>query len=636
MLIQRISILACLLFALQGFSQEVRVLPLGNNHYLNNFHNKNAFGFRGPVCPPQTLSLPFFDDFSDSGPYPDCNYWEDNQAFVNGTLGIEPPSVGVATLDGLRPDGTPWNINAQAGSSAPADTLTSQSINLSGVSTAYLFYMYQPQGLGDRPDLGDSLIVEIKNNSNQWVQVASYGGYSSPTNDSEVFFREIITITDAAMLHSGFQFRFRNLATNSGHNDLWHIDYVFVDDSPITIDPGTSQPVFSDLAFTELPKFALTEYTAMPIRQFLEETSLNINTDVLEFNIYNHTQNVLLPSFEIEMDELTTGTNLLSYNAFLPNNATPGRSTDTRSGGAALFSTNFDYSFLNNFTGDRAVIESRLKLSETNLVNSLFLRNDVVRRLTVLDNYYARDDGSAEGRMFVTGIGSKVAIEFQTAVADTVKGILIHLPYFVEALPSSAYLNFKVYLDSVSNVSEIHSEDFVFPVSLGYADNTDSLNAWWTYSFDIPVEIPAGRKFYVGWEMGTADFVFVGYDRNQPQAAEKTYINTGGSWERYSDLGGEGAVMFRPVMGGKPVNISRVNTLEVGALEVFPNPTSGMVYSKEEFNSFLTVYNNLGQVVHQGEFTSEVNLSNLTPGIYLLQFQSIESKEIKTAKVILY
>ena len=42
-----------------------------------------------------------------------------------------------------------------------ADTLTSRIIDLSDVDTAYFMFFYQTQGLGNDPQLTDSLILEF-------------------------------------------------------------------------------------------------------------------------------------------------------------------------------------------------------------------------------------------------------------------------------------------------------------------------------------------------------------------------------------------------------------------------------------------------------------------------------------------
>lgn len=74
----------------------------------------------------QPLTLPFADDFSGQVGYPDPQYWEDSQAFVNRSLGLNPPSIGVLTLDGLDAEGLPYG-----GGYGGSDTLTSRPIDMS-------------------------------------------------------------------------------------------------------------------------------------------------------------------------------------------------------------------------------------------------------------------------------------------------------------------------------------------------------------------------------------------------------------------------------------------------------------------------------------------------------------------------
>ena len=46
-----------------------------------------------------SLSLPFFDDFSNYKGYPKTTHWQDQDAFINTNLPFEPLKTGVATLD---------------------------------------------------------------------------------------------------------------------------------------------------------------------------------------------------------------------------------------------------------------------------------------------------------------------------------------------------------------------------------------------------------------------------------------------------------------------------------------------------------------------------------------------------------
>ncbi|NJO89748.1 MAG: hypothetical protein HC831_12965 [Chloroflexia bacterium] len=85
-----------------------------------------------------SLELPFFDDFSGNSFLPNQDKWTDNYAFISGMYPLNPPSIGVATLDAISNTGEFYS-SAGYGNTFSADTLTSQPINLNypGDNTIY-------------------------------------------------------------------------------------------------------------------------------------------------------------------------------------------------------------------------------------------------------------------------------------------------------------------------------------------------------------------------------------------------------------------------------------------------------------------------------------------------------------------
>ncbi|HRG43001.1 MAG TPA: hypothetical protein PKY97_01000, partial [Saprospiraceae bacterium] len=109
----------------------------------------------------QPLTLPFFDDFAYDSKYPDPVRWVDNNVYVNNTMADMPPSIGVATFDGLNSNGTPYG-----GSFGRSDYLTSAFIDLSSISSTdplYLSFYLQPKGKTYNHQLRDSMELEFKN-----------------------------------------------------------------------------------------------------------------------------------------------------------------------------------------------------------------------------------------------------------------------------------------------------------------------------------------------------------------------------------------------------------------------------------------------------------------------------------------
>ena len=116
------------------------------------------------------LNLPFFDDFSYNYQIVDRSLWENSSVYVNRSYPINPPTIGVATFDGLDKKGFPRNLNA-INISNPSDTLTSNIIDISNSSNVFFMFYFQSKGIGDTPELSDSLILELLNDNLDWERV---------------------------------------------------------------------------------------------------------------------------------------------------------------------------------------------------------------------------------------------------------------------------------------------------------------------------------------------------------------------------------------------------------------------------------------------------------------------------------
>ncbi|RMI09826.1 MAG: hypothetical protein D6681_06685, partial [Calditrichaeota bacterium] len=163
------------------------------------------------------LAIPFFDDFP-TIPDPNPGFWINVTAEVND-VGVNPPSAPyVLSLDG-HPNG--------------GDMVTLLPVDLRGMDNSgiLLSYWYQPQGSGNAPETGDSLAIEFLNDQGQWRTVREY-----PGTPVVPFVNEVIDIASedpgpgATYFHAAFQFRFRNIGTQSttSHFDHWLIDNVFL------------------------------------------------------------------------------------------------------------------------------------------------------------------------------------------------------------------------------------------------------------------------------------------------------------------------------------------------------------------------------------------------------------------------
>ena len=107
-------------------------------------------------------SLPVYDDFSYAGPVPNNALWLDQEVYVNTDLPLDPRSIGVATFDGITNRGRPYG-----GGYGEADRLTSTYLNTTTGDWNLSFWL-QRGGLGDRPEIRDSLILQFRDDQGDW------------------------------------------------------------------------------------------------------------------------------------------------------------------------------------------------------------------------------------------------------------------------------------------------------------------------------------------------------------------------------------------------------------------------------------------------------------------------------------
>jgi len=197
--------------------------------------------------------------------------WVDNYAFQNTTFPINPPTIGVVTLDGLNEFGRPYN-NTVINPIGNADVLTSKPIDLSPYlndSALFISFFVQAKGLGDAPNIQDSLVLEFKNEyEDLWVNVWGINIDDVTDNDFKQYYvaiRDTNLIAGPRYFYQDFQFRFRNIASLSGNNDHWNIDYIRLDRNRALVEQDT---VIRDVAFLYDFPNSLSTYSMLPWSQF--------------------------------------------------------------------------------------------------------------------------------------------------------------------------------------------------------------------------------------------------------------------------------------------------------------------------------------------------------------------------------
>ncbi len=187
-------ILMILLLSLTGFSQVV-ITELFENPVIkeaiakqdiNNINIRSA----GPD-EPAPIHLPFFDDFSVESVYPDPVLWADNEVYVNSNYPYRSINIGAATFDAIDSRG---NLHANASTFGfKADSLTSHPIRMDSLfipearaivkaDSIYFSFFYQPQGLGNKPEPFDSLVLEFGYYNGEYHFAGYYDSITVPAS----------------------------------------------------------------------------------------------------------------------------------------------------------------------------------------------------------------------------------------------------------------------------------------------------------------------------------------------------------------------------------------------------------------------------------------------------------------------
>lgn len=602
---------ACLLTA---SAQEI-VMGLQSNPGILKEHMK--YRFTKDLVPPDTLNLPFFDDFSGRSIFPEQKNWTDNYVFINNTYSEQQITIGIASFDAIDNTGKMYSTAASSG--FKADQLTSKPLNLNYTSSdnVFLSFFYEPGGLSDPPEKNDSLTLQFFAPSEQkWYSVWKAEG------SQDIRFKPaIIRIDNDRFLKKGFQFRFVNYATLSsdlsdpsmvGNCDLWNIDYVVLNKNRNPADT-----VFADVAYTLPIRSMLKSNEAMPWKQFrqvyLQEMGAFLpvhyrNNDLITRNI---TRN-----FEIR----DVYRNIVVH-AF--------------SAGATIISplTSVDYNASLIYTFNSIYNDSALFRITASLKTDIFdpKANDTMVYYQVFKNYFAFDDGTSEGGYGVNGLGSRnamVAYRFITATQDTLRAIRICF--------NDSYLdaNKKTFDLMVWDNDNGIPGNMLYTMEGVSVAQGDALNGFFEYI--IPEGVLLNGTFYIGWKQRTESFLNVGYDINTPNSGRQFYwLN--GEW-RQSQV--PGSIMLRPVVGSHLLitSINETPDKKLRLKKIWPNPAKDYINIdpgdlKIYGTSYIIINDLNGREVLKVPYAERVDIASLHEGIYILVI-SVDGKPVEYNRLI--
>ena len=601
-------------------------LPKQNNTHLTN---------RTQSTSATSLLLPFYDEFSYQGPYPDSTKWLNSQSvFVNHTKAIAPPTLGVATFDGLDKYGYPYNsaVTYTANSYVSSDTLTSMPIRLdssgsigySPLDSMYLSFYYEGRGYWDKPEQGDVLSLEFYSPSDGiWNPIWSHGGYLYDPDST--WHLVMIPITDTSYFHKNFQFRFSNLSSGSGDVDHWHLDV-------ISLKPSAyNDTIFGDFTFAyDLPS-ALKNYSQMPYRQYAGATDMKTNIGTYLRNNFDDIGHQNVGTYYSFYDK--TGTVLYNYSN--------GRADLGYYYSVGYCNSTLSDSPLNGFfyptSTDTNTFSMKFYLDQASDNN---YGNDTISFKQTFSNYYAYDDGSAEAGF---GIGSdngsgnyQTASRFTLNNADTLRAVDIFFDPIADVdLIKTAPFNILILTDNAAapgtpgNVIYTDSSRYAyFPPDTVVPGTQPRENHFSRYQLKAPIMLGAGTTFYI---VLAATFpnpqINVGFDMNTDFHHNMFYNADGVNWYVFpGDLDPDyrGSLMVRPVFGDslETLSIKDYASKNKASFTLYPNPAQDYVAIQSESNiAKIVVTDLLGNIILQQTASSikTINTLSLQSGVYLIK-----------------
>lgn len=622
-----------LVFSSTGFCQLI-VVPIQKE----TSSKKNNFARTRSVDP---ITLPFWDDFSAVRKgYADTAKWQyGNSVWVNSGMAINPPSLNVATFDGLDSLGKPYNVNDVLAKGF-ADKLVSAPIRMdlpsaSERSAIAITFFYQFQGNGEPPDAGDLLSLAFKNNSGAWEVVWSIENNGTLMKDK--FTAVTIPITADKFYHDNFQFRFQNFARLSGPYDTWHVDYIYIGNGKSQTSPV--YPLFPDRAISKPFTSLFSTYSAVPIKHFFSDPATIITKPSVTITNRRQDQNVGQPvsyssSAQISMtkEEQTP----IILNEVLDINAGIGDALiyneqrtvtlqtipDPTTFDSSADSINIKLNIIFD-SGDDEIKTPTEGDYDFDVFNPLvFKTNDSLSASYILSDFYAYDDGAAEYGAGLNQPGAQVAYRFdmKTTEPDTIVAVDIYFPRFGDE--STQIIQFHILKELTDKPS-----DEVFRGNIPIQRN--SLNKFWRISFEEPKGVK--DKFYIGWKQLSSATIAVGLDKNT-DSGSMIYTNINGSWEQNTSV--KGSLMIRPVFGpGKGGVISGVE--DTIPLSLYPNPSSGTFYISsliEEAILFDTTGKRVSINIEPETNRTRISIQSPTAGLFMLR--TYQNGAWKSSKVI--
>ena len=569
----------------------------------------------------EPLPIPFVDDFSvDHFPGNEENrtvYWTNRSAERSDTWAIDPPTIGVASFDGTDAVGYPYDYNAP-NSGMASDTLETVPILLGDLEpgdNVNLSFYYQPGGLGDSPeaDDGDSLSLHFyAADLDQW-----FYAWSTTADESQPFEFVSIPVEDARYFYDNFKFRFINYAKQSGSFDMWHVDYVWLDQGG-----GNTSEINNDVAFVNKPTGLLNQYSAVPWSHYREDANdyMKGSQTLLLRNLNDGARTLEDNSFDVyyEGDLISSMPN--------PNNPAIGAQSSQEYTHTVLSAPN-EFTFPTDVNDTSAVFDVYFIHGVSDFMGTE--SNDTSRFQQEFSDYYAYDDGSPENSIQLPQTPGDLALGFNIQENDSIWGVDIAHSMSGDETTDGSPIYVTVWNeDENGNPGEIIAESIT---EVSYNLNED-YGAYTTYFFEEPVYVESGR-YFVGFGQ-TLDILNIYNDLNTSGNEENLYWRAGGNWSQAEEF--EGSIMMRPRLWSlQYLVISGRDEPAALTMSAYPNPANDRLRIQfDGYRAEAHAYNITGKEIWNGSLGSgdNIDVSNWKEGIYLLRLRSGQASG--TAKIV--
>jgi hypothetical protein len=584
------------------------------------------------------LTLPFWEDFSDTRTtYANPDLWLYGRSIlVNDGLAINPPSIGVATFDGIDSLGKPYS-STDILAKGYSDKLISMSIDLTSIpednrDSVFLSYQYQVKGNGEDPDDGDRLLVSFFDANSEWVPVDTINNDGSLATD--VFYTSFIQIVDPKYYHEDFKFMIQNFARRSGPYDAWHLDYIYLNKGRSINDTS-----FPDRMVSGTPTSLFGKYWIMPIDHFVAGSGGMTEPSIVATSLQGaHAQPVDFSTSAIittwansDKTESTQNLDILhrfdtALSAGVYQRIAADKLPDLMSTAGTADSIFIKYKFWLNTKDNESIFpdfpgDSVIGDYDPRIYSPIdFRRNDTTYATYRLSNKYAYDDSKAEYGAGLNQPGAQLAYRYDLVGKDeeTVTFLEMYFPRFGDE--SSQVIELRIW--NTTDENPIYTQ----VVSLQRSQQ----NQFWMTQLTTPVSVK--KTFYIGWKQNAAAIIAVGLDKNNDTGDRMKY-NINGSWNDNTQV--HGSLMLRPIFG-KGLGTDPNGLEDQAMLTIYPNPSNG-VFHFTGVAEQISVYDIAGRVMPHFKETTEnetiINMTNATPGIYIIKAHVAGA--VRAAKVLI-